>query len=113
MMKATAMLLLVAWLASEACAGTITVTATTTTAQDMALAEAVARHNETLAVDARLTAEQWLADRLTEMLAALTSTRRSAVFSRDVPQRFETAKPEDKAAVCRALGLAGKLPDCP
>lgn len=123
---------LVVLLASAAEAGSITVTVNATPDQELALtlyaqrqADAVTKRNaEAMAWNAAnptappkpmtpvLTREQWLADQVSTVLTQLSTQHRAKVLGA-AQAAFETATPAQKVAVCAALGLTGRLAECP
>lgn len=117
---------------ATASAGTLTVTIITTTDQELALtvaaqaqAEAVTRRNAEAAawntanpkqpprlLTPILTRDQWLADQVSVVLIQLSAQHRTKVLGA-AQATFEAAAPSQKVAICTALGLSGKLAECP
>lgn len=117
---------------AAASAGTLIVAITATAEQELALtfaaqaqADAVTKRNaDAVAWNAAnptlsprpmtpvLTREEWLADQVGVVLQQMSNERRAKV--RGATQAaFERATPAQKVAVCAALGLTGKLSECP
>lgn len=125
-------LVLASLIALPAWAGPITVTVNATADQELALttyaqaqADAVTKRNADAAawnaanptsppkpLTPVLTREQWLADQVLSVLSQLSTQHRAKVLGA-AQAAFESATPAQKVAVCAALGLTGKLAECP
>ena len=59
-----------------------------------------------------LTREQWLADQVLSVLTTLSTQYRATVLG-TAQKAFEAAPADQRIAVCAALGLTGRLAECP
>lgn len=97
-------------------AGTITLEIPTTPDHDYALAATVAGINANRAAETPprdpITVTDYVRSLVQPALDSLATGHRDSVLG-TAKDAFLAASPEQKVAVCAALGLAGKLPECP
>lgn len=118
--------------ASSAWGGSITITVVATADQEIALsvsaqaqADSVTKRNAEAAawnaanpratpkpITPVLSREEWLRDQVVSVLDRLVAQNRGAIL-RDAQAAFEAASPEAKTALCAALGLKGRMAECP